>query len=62
MELKQGDSLEVAAHTPMYNPHILPLKEKKTICKVLKIEYIFKKSIKKWIHLYNTKVLPETDL
>ena len=25
MELKEWDSLEGSAHTPMYNPHILPL-------------------------------------
>ena len=25
MELKEGDSLKGSAHTPMYNPNILPL-------------------------------------
>ena len=25
MELTEGDSLEGSAHTPLYNPHILPL-------------------------------------
>ena len=25
MELTEGDSLEGSAHTPIYNPHILPL-------------------------------------
>ena len=26
MELTEGDSLEGSAHTPIYNPHILPLR------------------------------------
>ena len=25
LELMEGDCLEFSAHTPMYNPHILPL-------------------------------------
>ena len=25
MELKEEDSLEVSVHTPMYNPHFLPV-------------------------------------
>ena len=28
LELAEGESLEVSAHTPMYNPsHVLPLKQ-----------------------------------
>ena len=26
MEFREGDSLEGSAHSPMYNPHILPLR------------------------------------
>ena len=26
MEFREGDRLEGSAHTPMYNPHILPLR------------------------------------
>ena len=25
MEFREGDSVDCSAHTPMYNPHILPL-------------------------------------
>ena len=43
MELKKGDSLEGFAHTPMYNPQIIPLKG--SIYIYLEIYLCFKSSI-----------------
>ena len=66
-ELMKGDSLEVSAHIPMYNPHILPLKEfcNFTICYNLQLNEYFptKGGVHSFLNkLTGLKIIPERDV